>query len=70
MCRVTLAHIATQNMSQQSDSADLLGGFKPIELRLLCAPLKSQFERLFGKTFSKKVPSLSLSRSTPPFVLL
>ncbi len=47
--------LAVQNMSQQSDSGDLLGGFKPVELRLICAPLKAQFERLFTKCFSKKV---------------
>ena len=43
-----------KNLNQQSDSADLLGGFKPVELRVLCAPLKKKFEELFPKTFSKK----------------
>jgi len=42
------------NMSQQSESSDLLGGFKPVDVRLLCAPLLDEFELLFGKTFSKK----------------
>eukprot|EP01116_Phalansterium_solitarium_P008707 TRINITY_DN2266_c0_g2_i3.p1 TRINITY_DN2266_c0_g2~~TRINITY_DN2266_c0_g2_i3.p1 ORF type:complete len:1859 (-),score=760.71 TRINITY_DN2266_c0_g2_i3:142-5718(-) len=42
------------NLSQQSESADLLGGFKPVELRSLCVPLKAEFERLFPKTFSMK----------------
>jgi midasin len=45
------------NLSQQTDSADLLGGFKPVDLRMLCAPLKEQFETLFPKTFSRKVTS-------------
>jgi midasin len=40
-------------MNQQSDSADLLGGFCPIELRLLCEPLKRKFDSLFAKTFSR-----------------
>jgi midasin len=40
-------------MNQQSDSADLLGGFCPIELRLLCEPLKRKFDNLFAKTFSR-----------------
>eukprot|EP00850_Spirogloea_muscicola_P002909 SM000011S19087 [mRNA] locus=s11:783175:828718:+ [translate_table: standard] len=40
------------NMSQQSDSADLLGGFKPIESQALCGPLLDTFNRLFRRTFS------------------
>ena len=46
--------LIVQNLSQQSDSTDLLGGFKPIELRSLCIPLKNEFDYLFPKTFSKK----------------
>lgn len=46
--------MVVMNLSQQSDSSDLLGGFKPVELRLLCTPLKGKFERLFSRSFSKK----------------
>ena len=42
------------NMSQQSESADLLGGFKPVDIRLLCAPLMDDFVPLFCRTFSRK----------------
>ncbi|XP_014672453.1 PREDICTED: midasin-like [Priapulus caudatus] len=42
------------NMNQQSDSADLLGGFKPVDLRHLVLPLKEEFENVFCKTFSRK----------------
>lgn len=42
------------NMSQQSESSDLLGGFKPVDIRLLCVPLFEEFDKLFGKTFSRK----------------
>lgn len=35
------------NMNQQSDSADLLGGFKPVEMKHIVAPLKNEFEALF-----------------------
>jgi midasin len=42
------------NMSQQSDSADLLGGFKPVDALMLATPVKEKFERLFSKTFSVK----------------
>jgi midasin (ATPase involved in ribosome maturation) len=44
-----------QNLSQQSDVADLLGGFKPIDSLSICIPLYKEFEILFSKTFSMKV---------------
>lgn len=44
-----------QNLSQQSDVADLLGGFKPIDARFICTPLYKEFEYLFSKTFSQTV---------------
>ncbi|KAJ1979967.1 AAA ATPase midasin [Dimargaris verticillata] len=42
------------NLSQQSDSSDLLGGFKPVDARVVVRPLKEQFEQLFEQTFSLK----------------
>lgn len=42
------------NMSQQSDSTDLLGGFKPLDLCMIAGFLKERFETLFAKTFSVK----------------
>ena len=42
------------NMSQQSDSSDLLGGFKPVDIRVLANPLRETFLDLFGSTFSVK----------------
>ncbi|XP_029647301.1 midasin-like [Octopus sinensis] len=42
------------NMNQQSDSTDLLGGFKPVDLKLVVKPFKDSFEELFCKTFSRK----------------
>ncbi|KAI0224027.1 Midasin [Lamellibrachia satsuma] len=42
------------NMNQQSDSADLLGGFKPVDLRFVVAPFREEFEMLFCETFSRK----------------
>lgn len=39
------------NMNQQSDSADLLGGFKPIEIKQLITPLKNEFEQLFQEFY-------------------
>ncbi|KZV19144.1 midasin [Dorcoceras hygrometricum] len=42
------------NLSQQSDVADLLGGFKPVDARVVCIPLYQEFENLFTHSFSSK----------------
>ncbi|KAM7483877.1 hypothetical protein LguiB_008460 [Lonicera macranthoides] len=42
------------NLSQQSDVADLLGGFKPMSAQFVCFPLYMEFENLFNNTFSSK----------------
>ncbi|KAI3455601.1 hypothetical protein Pfo_012264 [Paulownia fortunei] len=42
------------NLSQQSDVADLLGGFKPMDAWFVCIPLYQEFENLFTNTFSSK----------------
>ncbi|KAG8225222.1 hypothetical protein J437_LFUL012697, partial [Ladona fulva] len=42
------------NMNQQSDTADLLGGYKPVDLKCIVTPVKENFECLFVKTFSRK----------------
>lgn len=38
------------NLSQQSEVGDLLGGFKPVNVRNLAVPLKEEFEDLFSAT--------------------
>lgn len=38
------------NLSQQSEVGDLLGGFKPVNVRNLAVPLKEDFEDLFSAT--------------------
>lgn len=40
------------NMNQQSDSTDLLGGFKPVEIKTIVAPVRQEYEDLFASTFS------------------
>lgn len=40
------------NLNQQSDSADLLGGYKPIDLKWKISPIRQEFETLFTQTFS------------------
>lgn len=47
-------NLVVVNLSQQSDSSDLLGGFKPVDGKVLAIPLREEFERLFEKTFSVK----------------
>ncbi len=38
------------NLSQQSEVGDLLGGFKPVNVRSLAIPLKEEFDDLFQAT--------------------
>ncbi|KAF2821352.1 midasin [Ophiobolus disseminans] len=42
------------NLSQQSESGDLLGGYKPVNVRSLVIPLKDEFDEIFDTTFSRK----------------
>ncbi|KFU91782.1 Midasin, partial [Chaetura pelagica] len=54
-----LAHITGHrlrviNMNQQSDTADLLGGYKPVDNKLIWLSLRDSFEELFSQTFSRK----------------
>lgn len=48
-----------QNLSQQSDVADLLGGYKPMNAQFVYFPLHKEFKDLFSRTFSVKVFLLS-----------
>ncbi|KAI4205523.1 MAG: hypothetical protein LQ350_000302 [Teloschistes chrysophthalmus] len=41
------------NLSQQSESGDLLGGFKPVNMRALAIPMRDEFSDLFESTFSQ-----------------
>ncbi|CAG8485903.1 6023_t:CDS:10 [Diversispora eburnea] len=47
-------NLVVVNLSQHSDSSDLLGGFKPVDAKFLAAPLKEDFDKLFEKTFSMR----------------
>ncbi|SCV04461.1 LAMI_0H16314g1_1 [Lachancea mirantina] len=42
------------NLSQQTESGDLLGSFKPVNCRTLAIPIIENFEKLFPTTFSMK----------------
>lgn len=42
------------NLSQQTESSDLLGGFKPVDARIPGSELQERFLELFRATFSAK----------------
>jgi midasin len=42
------------NVSQQTEVSDLLGGYKPVNTKLVAIPIQEVFENLFIATFSKK----------------
>lgn len=42
------------NVSQQTESGDLLGGYKPVNTKSVAIPLQEVFESLFLATFSQK----------------
>lgn len=46
--------IVSLNLSNQSESSDLIGGFRPINTRIPASELQSRFLELFQRTFSKK----------------
>ncbi|XP_030054953.1 midasin [Microcaecilia unicolor] len=54
LAKVTGHRLRVVNMNQQSDTADLLGGYKPVDHRLIWLPLREGFEELFIQTFSQK----------------
>lgn len=42
------------NLSNQSEAADLVGGFKPVDARIPGAELQEAFATLFARTFSRR----------------
>ncbi|KAJ3022651.1 AAA ATPase midasin, partial [Thoreauomyces humboldtii] len=54
LAHLTNTPLVVINMSQQSDSSDLLGGFKPVDVRVLAVSVLNEFEALFAQTFSVK----------------
>ncbi|KAK9767839.1 AAA ATPase midasin [Basidiobolus ranarum] len=61
-------NLVVVNLSQQSDSSDLLGGFKPVDGKIMAIPLKEEFERLFECTFSMKRNAKFLEGTRKAFV--
>ncbi|NXX88474.1 MDN1 protein, partial [Centropus bengalensis] len=54
LANITGHRLRVINMNQQSDTADLLGGYKPVDNKLIWLPLRESFEELFSQTFSRK----------------
>ena len=52
LARAVHQKLTVINLSQQSESSDLLGGLRPITTRSLALPLVDTFNDLFGDTFS------------------
>ncbi|KAL1744525.1 hypothetical protein HDZ31DRAFT_82642 [Schizophyllum fasciatum] len=46
--------LVTLNLSHQTESADLIGGFRPVDARIPGSALQERFIDLFGVTFSRK----------------
>ena len=46
--------LVSLNLSHQTESGDLLGGFKPVDARVPGGALMERWEDLFGRTFSRK----------------
>jgi midasin len=46
--------LITLNLSHQTESSDLLGGFKPVDARVPGSALQERFLELFGGTFSRR----------------
>lgn len=42
------------NVSQQTETGDLLGGYKPVNSKSVAVPIQEEFETLFAATFSVK----------------
>ena len=55
------------NMSQQSDVSELLGGYKPVELRGIIEPALEHFETLFFRTFSRKTNAEFMNKTKLAF---
>nr|XP_031828776.1 midasin [Nomia melanderi]XP_031828783.1 midasin [Nomia melanderi] len=52
LAQITGSKLTVINMNQQSESTDLLGGYKPIDFKLLMLPIREEFEVLFRSYFA------------------
>lgn len=52
LARQTGHKLVVINMNQQSDSADLLGGYKPVDMKYVIKPIRLEFEELFKSFYN------------------
>ncbi|GIY25819.1 midasin [Caerostris darwini] len=55
LAELTNRKLTVINMSQQSDSVDLIGGYKPADMIHIIQPIKDEFDCLFPKSMDAKV---------------
>lgn len=53
IARVLNKKLHVFNLNQNTDSADLLGGFKPVDLKYILKPIYESFLHLFTTLFPK-----------------
>ncbi|GBM39498.1 Midasin [Araneus ventricosus] len=54
LAELTNQKLTVINMSQQSDSVDLVGGYKPVDLIFAIRPVKDEFDVLFPQSMDAK----------------
>ena len=54
LAALTHKDLIVQNLSLQTDSTDILGGYRPVELRHLARKLYVNFIELFAESFSRE----------------
>lgn len=52
LARQTGRKLVVINMNQQSDSADLLGGYKPVDMKFVIKPIINEFDGLFRSFYN------------------
>lgn len=60
-------HLVVQNMSLQTDSTDLLGGYRPVEIRHIARRMYKAFMEIFVSTFSRHQNTEFLNYVTAAF---
>ena len=62
LARLTGVPLTVVNLSNQSESSDFLGGFRPAGARHLCLPLLPRFREAFAATFDTEANAEFLAR--------
>ncbi|ANB14893.1 AAA family ATPase midasin [Sugiyamaella lignohabitans] len=68
LANVLNKNITIINVSQQTETGDLLGGYKPVDSKLIAMPIREKFDSLFENTFSAKKNERFLAILTKSFI--